>query len=92
MNMRLKQKIGIIGKGFVGSAVQFGFSPSVGCDTEVRVYDVDPNKSTHTLEETVNESNFVFFNFYIYVVLPKLFYNNNHQVLEPYKLLFLLFY
>ena len=58
--MRLKQKIGIIGKGFVGSAVQFGFSPSVGCDAKVRVYDIDPTKSTHTLEETINESDFVF--------------------------------
>ena len=53
-------KIGIVGKGFVGSAVQFGFSPNVGCDAEVRVYDIDPNKSTHTLEETVNGSEFVF--------------------------------
>ena len=43
--MKLKQKIGIIGKGFVGSAVQFGFSPNVGIDAEVRVYDKDPNKS-----------------------------------------------
>ncbi len=58
--MKLKQKIGIVGKGFVGSAVQFGFSPSVGCDADVRVYDKDPNKSTHTLEETVNESDFIF--------------------------------
>ncbi len=53
-------KIGIIGKGFVGSAVQFGFSPNVGCDADVKVYDKDKNKSTHTLEEVVNESNFVF--------------------------------
>ena len=58
--MKLEQRIGIVGRGFVGSAVQFGFSPNVGCDAEVRVYDVDPNKSTHTLEETVNESDFVF--------------------------------
>ena len=58
--MKLKQRIGIVGRGFVGSAVQFGFSPNVGCDVEVRVYDVNPNKSTHTLEETVNESDFVF--------------------------------
>ena len=28
--------------------------------TEVRVYDKNPNKSTHTLEETVNESDFIF--------------------------------
>ena len=58
--MKLEQRIGIVGRGFVGSAVQFGFSPNVGCDVEVRVYDVNPNKSTHTLEETVNESDFVF--------------------------------
>ena len=53
-------KIGVIGKGFVGSAVQHGFSPNVGCDTEVRVFDIDPTRSLHTLKETVNESDFVF--------------------------------
>ena len=58
--MKMKQRIGVVGRGFVGSAVQFGFSPQVGCDAEVRVYDIDPSKSTHTLEETVNESDFVF--------------------------------
>ena len=58
--MELKQKIGIVGNGFVGGAVKFGFSAQVGCDAEVRVYDKNPNKSTHTLEETVNESDFVF--------------------------------
>ena len=58
--MKLNQKIGIVGRGFVGSAVQFGFSPNVGCDAEVRVYDIDPNKSTHSLEETVYESDFIF--------------------------------
>ena len=58
--MKLKQKIGIVGSGFVGSAVRYGFSPNVGVDAEVRVYDVNPNKATHTLEETVNESDFIF--------------------------------
>jgi len=53
-------KIGVIGKGFVGSAVQFGFSPNTGCNAEVRVYDKDPNKSSHTLDEVVNNSNFIF--------------------------------
>jgi len=55
-----KQKIGIIGKGFVGSAVQHGFSASVGCEAEVRVYDKDPSKSLHSIEETVNDSEFIF--------------------------------
>ena len=53
-------KIGIIGRGFVGSAVQFGFSPNTGCDAEVRVYDKNPNKSQNSLEEVVNESDFIF--------------------------------
>ena len=53
-------KIGIIGKGFVGSAVQFGFSPNTGCDADVRIYDKDPNKSQHSLEEVVNKSDFIF--------------------------------
>jgi nucleotide sugar dehydrogenase len=54
------KKIGIIGRGFVGSAVEFGFSAQTGCDAEVRVYDKNPTKSTHTLEETVNKSDIVF--------------------------------
>ena len=58
--MNLKQKIGVIGNGFVGGAVKFGFSPQTGCDAEVRVYDKNPAKSTHTLEETVNKSDFIF--------------------------------
>jgi len=53
-------KIGVVGKGFVGSAVQFGFSPITGCNAEVRVYDKDPNKSTHTLDEVVNNSDYIF--------------------------------
>ena len=53
-------KIGIVRKGFVGSAVQNGFSPNTGCDAEVRVYDKNPSRSLHSLEETVNESDVVF--------------------------------
>tara|TARA_Y100001963_G_C6697456_1_gene407670 strand:- start:119 stop:949 length:831 start_codon:yes stop_codon:yes gene_type:complete len=47
--------IGVIGNGFVGSAVASGF----GLHTEVRVYDVDPLRSSHTLEETL-EADFIF--------------------------------
>lgn len=53
-------KIGIIGKGFVGSAVQFGFSANTGCNAEVRIYDKNPNRSQHSLFEVVNESDFIF--------------------------------
>ena len=56
----MKYSIGIVGNGFVGSAVQFGFSPTTGCDSEVKVYDKDPSKSVDSIEETVNESEFVF--------------------------------
>jgi UDPglucose 6-dehydrogenase len=58
--MKINKRIGIVGKGFVGSAVQFGFSPSVGVDAEVKVYDKDPNKSTHTLQEVVLGSDIIF--------------------------------
>ena len=58
--MKLKQKIGIIGRGFVGSAVEFGFSPNTGCDAEVRVYDKDPSKSLNTLQEVVTHSDIIF--------------------------------
>tara|TARA_Y100000592_G_scaffold52749_1_gene83346 strand:+ start:8315 stop:9196 length:882 start_codon:yes stop_codon:yes gene_type:complete len=58
--MKISKSIGIIGNGFVGSAVRYGFSPNVGCDAEVRVYDKNPNKSTHTLEEVIIESDIIF--------------------------------
>ena len=57
---KCKQSIGIIGKGFVGTAVQYGFSPNVGCDAEVKVFDIVPSKSTHTLDQVVNESDIIF--------------------------------
>ena len=53
-------KIGIVGNGFVGSSVAFGFSPTTGCDADVKVYDKDESKSMHTLEEVVNDSDFIF--------------------------------
>lgn len=56
----MKSKIGIIGKGFVGSAVEFGFSAQTGGNAEIRIYDKDPSKTTHTLRETVNDSDYIF--------------------------------
>jgi nucleotide sugar dehydrogenase len=52
-------KIGIVGNGFVGSSVAFGFSPQTGCDAEIKIYDKDESKSTHSLSETL-ESDFIF--------------------------------
>jgi len=56
----MSQKIGIIGFGFVGSAVAFGFSPNTGCDAQVKIYDKDPNRSQHSLEDLLNNSDFIF--------------------------------
>ena len=53
-------KIGIVGNGFVGSSVAFGFSPQTGCDAVVKIYDKDETKATHKLEEVINTSEFVF--------------------------------
>ena len=50
------KNIGLIGKGFVGSAIAAGF----GLHANVRIYDKNPKNSMHTLEETVNNSDFVF--------------------------------
>ena len=54
------KRIGIIGRGFVGSAVEFGFSAQTGCSAVVKIYDKDPKLSLHTLDETVNDSDFIF--------------------------------
>jgi len=53
-------KIGIVGNGFVGSSVAFGFSPSTGCDAEVMIYDKDESKSLNSLSDVINESDFIF--------------------------------
>ena len=63
-----KPTIGIIGNGFVGEAQAFAFSPV--CN--IKVYDVDPLKSTHTLNET-HDSDFVF------VCVPTPMYKDGNQ-------------
>jgi len=54
------KRIGVIGRGFVGTAVEYGFSAQTGCNVELRSYDKDLSKSTHTLEDTVNNSDVIF--------------------------------
>tara|TARA_B100001250_G_scaffold406380_1_gene425323 strand:+ start:5141 stop:6028 length:888 start_codon:yes stop_codon:yes gene_type:complete len=53
-------KIGIIGRGFVGKAVAYGFSEQTGYSTEIRIYDIDPVRSNNTLDDTINKSDFIF--------------------------------
>ena len=53
--------IGIIGFGFVGSSVAYGFSPQTGFDqAKLRIFDKNPAKSTHSLKEVLDESDFIF--------------------------------
>ena len=51
----MKNYIGIIGHGYVGESQSFAFSPSF----DVRVYDKDSLKSTHSLHEVL-DSDFIF--------------------------------
>lgn len=55
-----KVSIGIIGKGFVGTAVAHGFSSQTGYGADIRIYDKNPDKSQNTLEDTINNSEFIF--------------------------------
>ena len=48
-------KVGVIGNGFVGESQAFAFSPT----TDLRIYDVDPLKSSHTKEE-IDQCDFIF--------------------------------
>ena len=66
-----KPTIGIIGNGFVGEAQAFAFSPV----SNIKIYDVDPLKSTHNLNET-HDSDFVF------VCVPTPMYLDGNQNLD----------
>lgn len=50
-------KIGIIGNGFVGQAITHGFVLHVD---DIMIYDTDPKRSTHSLNELVNNSDVIF--------------------------------
>ena len=51
----MSKKIGIIGNGFVGNSIAFGFSPT----HEIRIHDKDPKRNMNSLEEVL-ECDFVF--------------------------------
>lgn len=50
-----KFKVGVIGNGFVGESQAFAFSPT----TDLRIFDIDPLKTTHTKEE-IDQCDFIF--------------------------------
>ena len=52
--------IGIIGLGFVGTAVASGFGKKTIYNAKIRIFDKDKKKSTHNLSDTINLSDVVF--------------------------------
>lgn len=56
--------IGVIGNGYVGGAMAYGFREVSGGKDRIRVYDANPKRSLHPLRETIEKSDF------IYVCLP----------------------
>ena len=52
-------KVGIIGNGFVGNSIAFGFSPT----NEIRIHDKDLKRNMNTLEEVLECD-------YIFVAVP----------------------
>ncbi len=52
-----RNNIGIIGNGFVGSAIMHGFILHVD---DILIYDKDPRRSTHSMNELVNISDVIF--------------------------------
>jgi len=53
---KMIKSVGIIGNGFVGQSISFGFSPVI----KINIYDKDPLRSMNSFEETVNESDIIF--------------------------------
>ena len=56
----ISYKIGIVGNGYVGAAIAHGFSSASTGRCEIKVYDILPEKSLNTLDETINDSEFIF--------------------------------
>ncbi len=54
------KNIGIIGRGFVGSAVAFGFGHGCGVDYNIFIFDKDSKKSENSLEEVIASSEVIF--------------------------------
>jgi len=53
-------KIGVIGRGFVGSAVAHGFSEATGYSAKIFINDKDESKSSHSLREVITSSDVIF--------------------------------
>lgn len=67
----MKYKVGIIGFGFVGESQAFAFAPVA----DVKIFDIDPTKATHTLEEVLSQD-------FIFVCIPTPMKENGEQDLS----------
>lgn len=67
----MKYKVGIIGFGFVGESQAFAFAPVA----DVKIFDIDPTKATHTLEEVLSQD-------FIFVCVPTPMKENGEQDLS----------
>lgn len=67
----MKYKIGIVGYGFVGESQAFAFAPV----SDVKIFDIDKAKATHTLDEVLNQD-------FIFVCLPTPMRQNGEQDLS----------
>jgi UDPglucose 6-dehydrogenase len=63
-----KFKVGVIGNGFVGESQAYAFSPVA----DVKIFDINPVKSTHTLLEVLSQD-------FIFVCLPTPMKENGEQ-------------
>jgi UDPglucose 6-dehydrogenase len=66
-----KFKVGIIGFGFVGESQAFAFAPIA----DIKVFDINPTKATHTLEEVLSQD-------FIFVCIPTPMKENGEQDLS----------
>jgi nucleotide sugar dehydrogenase len=64
----MKKTVGVIGNVFVGETIAFAFSPT----SDVKVYDINPLKATHTLEEVMEQE-------FIFVCLPTPMFSDGSQ-------------
>ena len=77
----MEYRVGIIGFGFVGESQAFAFAPVA----DIKVYDVDEVKRTHTLEETLSQD-------FVFVCLPTQMKNLLTMILLEMRSMVFLFY
>ena len=55
----MRYTVGIVGYGFVGESQAYAFAPIA----DIKVYDIDEKKCTHSLEDVLNQQ-------FVFICLP----------------------